>query len=76
MGWEERIEFRTDVLADKPVVKGTRLAIEFITGLLAQGWTEAEIIRNYPGLTIEDIRACLVYATELLASERAYPLAV
>jgi uncharacterized protein (DUF433 family) len=76
MGWEERIEFRTDVLAGKPVVKGTRLAVEFITGLLAQGWTEAEIIRNYPGLTIEDIRACLVYATELLASERAYPLAV
>jgi uncharacterized protein (DUF433 family) len=76
MDWEERIEFRTDVLAGKPVVKGTRLAVEFITGLLAQGWTEAEIIRNYPGLTIEDIRACLVYATELLASERAYPLAV
>jgi len=76
MGWEERIEFRTDVLAGKPVVKGTRLAVEFITGLLAQGWTEAEIIRNYPGLTIEDIRACLVYATELLASERTYPLAV
>jgi predicted RNase H-like HicB family nuclease len=41
-------------------------AVELITGLLAQGWTEAEIIRNYPGLTIEDIRA----------SERAYPLAV
>ena len=76
MGWEERIEFRTDVLAGKSVVKGTRLAVELITGLLAQGWTEAEIIRNYPGLTIEDIRACLVYATELLASERAYPLAV
>ena len=76
MGWEERIEFRTDVLAGKPVIKGTRLAVELITGLLAQGWTEAEIIRNYPGLTIEDIRACLVYATELLASERAYPLAV
>jgi uncharacterized protein (DUF433 family) len=60
MGWEERIEFRTDVLAGKPVVKGTRLGVELITGLFAQGWTEAEIIRNYPGLTIEDIRACLV----------------
>ena len=76
MAWEERIEFRTDVLAGKPVIRGTRLAVEFITGLLAQGWTEAEIIGNYPGLTAEDIRACLVYATELLASERTYPLAV
>ena len=76
MGWEERIEFRTDVLAGKPVIRGTRLAVEFITGLLAQGWTEAEIIGNYPGLTSEDIRACLVYATELLASERTYPLAI
>lgn len=38
---------------------GTRLAVEFIIDLLAQGWTEKEILRNYPGLTRQDIQACL-----------------
>jgi uncharacterized protein (DUF433 family) len=51
-----------EILVGKLVVKGTRLAVEFIIDLLAQGWTEAEILRNYPGLTREDVRACLVYA--------------
>jgi uncharacterized protein (DUF433 family) len=45
----------------KPVVKGTRLAVEFVIDLLAQGWTEAEILANYPGLAREDIQACLAY---------------
>jgi uncharacterized protein (DUF433 family) len=51
-----------EILVGKPVVKGTRLAVEFIIDLLAQGWTRAEILRNYPGLTQEDIQACLAYA--------------
>jgi uncharacterized protein (DUF433 family) len=50
------------VLVGKPVVKGTRLAVEFIVDLLAQGWSEADILRNYPRLTREDIQACLAYA--------------
>lgn len=50
------------VLAGKPVVKGTRLAVEFIIDLLAQGWSETEILRNYPGLTYEDVVACRTYA--------------
>jgi uncharacterized protein (DUF433 family) len=55
------------------VVKGTRLAVEFIVDLLAQGWSEMEILRNYPGLTHEDIQACLRYASEILRAERVYP---
>jgi uncharacterized protein (DUF433 family) len=55
------------------VVKGTRLAVEFIVDLLAQGWSEMEILRNYPGLTHEDIQACLSYASEILRAERVYP---
>ena len=62
------------VLAGKPVVRGTRLAVEFVVGLLGQGWTEADIQRNYPGVTHDDIAACLQYATELLQSEKVYPL--
>jgi Protein of unknown function (DUF433) len=51
------------------VIKGTRLAVEFIIDLLAQGWSEAEILKNHPGLTREDIQACLGYASTVLHSE-------
>ncbi len=52
---------------------GTRPAVEFIIDLLAQGWTEGDLVRNYPGLTPEDIRACLGYASEVLHAEKVYP---
>jgi uncharacterized protein (DUF433 family) len=74
MGWEERIELRPDVLAGKPVVRGTRLAVEFVIDLLADGWSEDAILREYPGLTREDIQACLHYAGERLRAEQVYPL--
>jgi len=74
MDWADRIEINTKVLAGKPVVKGTRLAVEFILELLSQGWGEAEIIENYDGVTHEDILACLQYAAEVLKSEKIYPL--
>ena len=74
--WEERIEINPKILVGKPVVKGTRLAVEFIIDLLAQGWPEAEIVRNYPGLVQEDIQACLAYASAILRSERVYPVVV
>ena len=59
----------------EPIVRGTRLAVEFIVGLLGQNWSEAEILRNYPNLSHEDIAACLLYASEVLKSEKVYPLA-
>ena len=74
--WEDRIEARVDVLTGKPVIKGTRLSVDFIVGLLAQGWSETQILDNYPGVSSEDLRACLSYAADLLASEKVYPLAV
>jgi len=55
------------------VIRGTRLAVEFIVDLLAQGWSEKEILRNYPGLTYEDIQACLAYASMLLKAKKVYP---
>ena len=70
-----RITLDPDILAGKPVIAGTRLSVEFIIGLLADGWVEADILRNYPGLAREDIAACLAYARDLLASERVYPSA-
>ena len=72
--WQERIEIDPDILVGKPIIKGTRLAVEFIIELLAQGWSEAEILRNYPGITADDIHACLAYATNALRAEKVYPL--
>jgi len=59
--WKERIVLDPEVLAGKPIVKGTRLAAEFVIDLLAQGWSREQILENYPGLTHEDIQACLAY---------------
>jgi len=73
MNWHERIIVDPAILAGKPVVKGTRLAVEFIVDLLAQGWSEADILRNYPGMTREDIAACLAYASTILKAEKVYP---
>jgi uncharacterized protein (DUF433 family) len=75
MSEHPRIILDPDVLAGKPVVRGTRLSVEFVIGLLADRWTETEILDAYPGLDAEDIRACLAYARDLLTSERAYPTA-
>ena len=58
MNWRDRITLDAAVLAGKPVVRGSRLAVDFIVGLLGQGWTEADILRNYPGITHDDIAAC------------------
>ena len=69
MDWRNRIATNPDVLVGKPVIKGTRLAVEFtIDGtLLAQGWTESDIMENYQGVTREDIASCLSYAGEVLS---------
>lgn len=74
MGWQDRIEMNPKILVGKPVVKGTRMSVEFVVDLLASGWTQQQIHDSYPNLTAEDIRACLAYASELLRAERVYPL--
>jgi uncharacterized protein (DUF433 family) len=58
----------------KPIVRGTSLAVDLIVGLLGQGWSEGDILRNYPRLTREDIVARLQYASEVLQAEKVYPL--
>jgi uncharacterized protein (DUF433 family) len=76
MTLQERIVVDPQILVGKPVVRGTRLAVEFIIDLLAQGWSEGDILRNHPGLTHDDILACLAYASQRLKAEKVYPLPV
>ena len=65
-----RITLDPDVLAGKPVIKGTRLAVDFVIGLLADGWGEAGILQNYLGIAHEDIVGCLAYARDVLRPEK------
>jgi len=72
----ERIALDPKVMVGKPVVKGTRLTVEYILNLLAHGATIVEILDEYDGLTHEDIRACLLFATRSLEDTAFMPLAV
>ena len=68
----ERIVCDENILTGKPIIKGTRLAVEFIIDLLAHGWSETEILENYPHIVQEDIRACLAYASMVLNTQKDY----
>jgi uncharacterized protein (DUF433 family) len=74
MDWHDRISVDPKVLVGKPVIKGTRISVEFVVDLLARGWTKDQILHEYDHLTEEDIQACLAYASEVLKSERVYLL--
>lgn len=74
MNWEQRITVDPKVLVGKPVIKGTRISVEFVVDLLGRGWTVEQILQEYDHLTREDIQACLAYASDVLKSERVYPL--
>ena len=64
MDWREYIHSDPEILAGKPVVKGTRLSVEFISGLFAAGWTEQEVLESYPHLTPEALHAVRQFAAE------------
>lgn len=74
MDWRERIVVDPKILVGKPVIKGTRISVEFVVDLLARGWTTEQILKEYDYLALEDIRACLGYASEMLKTERVFPL--
>jgi uncharacterized protein (DUF433 family) len=69
-----RISVDPGVMAGKPVIRGTRIPVELIVRMLAQGISEQEILQEYPRLQPEDIRAALAYAADVLAGEEIFPL--
>ncbi|MGQ9628190.1 MAG: DUF433 domain-containing protein [Anaerolineae bacterium] len=72
----ERITLNPKVMVGKPIIKGTRLTVEYILNLLAHGATVSEILEEYKGLTPEDIQACLLFATKSLSNTSFMPLMV
>jgi uncharacterized protein (DUF433 family) len=70
----QRIRTDPKVMVGKPVIKGTRIPVELILRMLAQGIPENDILREYPRLQPEDIRAALAYAARVLAHEDVFPL--
>jgi len=66
MTWTDHIQADPLVLGGKPVIKGTPLAVEFVLGLLADGWTRDQLRASYPQLTDEALRAAFAYAAEAL----------
>jgi uncharacterized protein (DUF433 family) len=70
----ERITLEPRIMTGKPVIRGTRLTVEYILNLLAHGATEAEILEEYQGLVREDIQACLLFASQSLQSSLFLPL--
>lgn len=72
--WKDMITADPGVMAGKPTIVGTRLTVEFIVERLSDGWTEEELCANYPGLTREEIHACLAYAAEMLSEVQMYSL--
>jgi uncharacterized protein (DUF433 family) len=64
MDWREYVHSDPGVLLGKPVVKGTRLSVEFLLGLFAAGWTEKQVLDNYPTLTPQSLRAVFASGSE------------
>jgi uncharacterized protein (DUF433 family) len=73
MHWREHTHADPDVLAGKPVVKGTRISVEFLLGLLGAGWTQEQILDNYPSLTPEGLQAVFVGGVPATV-DQTYPL--
>jgi uncharacterized protein (DUF433 family) len=72
----ERITINPKILIGKPIIKGTRLSVEYILGLLAHGASANEILNEYDGITQEDIQACLLFATRSLQNVEFLPLSI
>ena len=69
MTWQTHITTDPEVLAGKPVVRGTRLAVDFLLGLFAAGWTQEQVLASYSQLTPEALRAVFAYAAEVTHDE-------
>ncbi len=76
MDWRQYIHSDPEILVGKPVVRGTRLAVDFILRLFASGWTEKQVLENYPGLTSEALHAVFAFAAECMGEQSLFTVPV
>ena len=74
MNWHEHIHSDPAILVGKPRIRNTRLSVDFLLGLLAEGWTEQRILENYPQLALADLQALFAFAAECVRDEVVYPV--
>lgn len=74
MNWHDHIDTDARVLAGKPTIKGTRLSVDFLLTLLAEGWNESQLLENYPQLSHEALQAVFAFSAEVIRDESIYPL--
>jgi len=74
MDWRDYIHSDPEILSGKPVVKGTRLPVDFLLDLLAAGWSEEQLFESYPNLTRDSLRAVYAFAAQSARDERAFEL--
>jgi uncharacterized protein (DUF433 family) len=72
MNWKMHIHSDPKVLLGKPIVKGTRLSVEFLLGLFSEGWTEQQVLDNYPSLNTQSIQAVFAFVAECLKEDIFY----
>jgi uncharacterized protein (DUF433 family) len=72
MNWKAHIHSNPKILLGKPVIKGTRISVEFVLGLFSEGWTQQQVIENYPTLNAESIQAVFAFAAECLKEDVFY----
>jgi len=76
MNWRDYIQSDPGILQGKPVVKGTRLAVDFILSLYATGWTQRQILESYPTLSPEALRAVFAFSAECMREEAIYAVPI
>lgn len=74
MNWRDHIVSDKDVLLGKPTIKGTRISVELILDLLANGWTEKMLFESYPSLSEQDLKAVFAYLKDCMENELYFPL--
>ena len=72
MNWKAYIHSNPKILLGKPLIKGTRISVEFILGLFSEGWTQQQVLENYPTLNPESIEAVFAFAAECLKEDVFY----
>jgi uncharacterized protein (DUF433 family) len=73
MNWRDHIATDPEILGGRPALKGTRLSVEFLLGLFAAGWTEQQVLENYPQIRTEALQAAFAYAQERVSDETWLP---